>query len=106
MEGDSWETEDHRNWTDASFKTYSRPLALPYPYKVAARAEETRHTATLTFAGKLPAKAPPGARRRRVRSARRAAGSDAERGPERAAGGRQGSAGACAPRVKVGGRST
>ena len=35
MEGDTWETEDHRNWTDASFKTYSRPLSLPYPYAIA-----------------------------------------------------------------------
>lgn len=33
MQGeDSWETEDHRNWLDASFKTYVRPLRLPYPY--------------------------------------------------------------------------
>jgi hypothetical protein len=31
MEGDTWETEDHRNWTDASLKTYSRPLELPWP---------------------------------------------------------------------------
>ena len=29
---DPWETEDQRNWTDASYKTYYRPLALPYPY--------------------------------------------------------------------------
>ena len=28
--------EDQRNWSDASFKTYSRPLALPFPYPVAA----------------------------------------------------------------------
>lgn len=34
-EGDTFETEDQRNWSDASFKTYSRPLALPYPYTVA-----------------------------------------------------------------------
>lgn len=53
MEGDSWETEDHRNWTDASFKTYCRPLSLPYPYKI-ARGEEVRHTVTLTFSGKVP----------------------------------------------------
>ena len=59
MEGDSWETEDHRNWTDASFKTYCRPLALPYPYPI-GRGEEVRHTVTLTFTGKLPAK-PAGA---------------------------------------------
>ncbi|ARJ04111.1 hypothetical protein GCM10010988_28350 [Cnuibacter physcomitrellae] len=32
LEGDLFETEDQRNWSDASFKTYSRPLALPFPY--------------------------------------------------------------------------
>jgi hypothetical protein len=32
MEGDVFEMEDQRNWTDASYKTYSRPLALPWPY--------------------------------------------------------------------------
>lgn len=30
--GDIFEMEDHRNWTDASFKTYNRPIGLPYPY--------------------------------------------------------------------------
>jgi hypothetical protein len=34
--GDAFETEDQRNWSDASFKTYSRPLALPFPYVLAA----------------------------------------------------------------------
>src|SRR5690606_5714125 len=29
MEGGSFEMEDQRNWTDASYKTYVRPLALP-----------------------------------------------------------------------------
>lgn len=29
--GDVFETEDHRNWTDASFKTYCTPLEAPYP---------------------------------------------------------------------------
>jgi len=53
MEGDSWETEDHRNWTDASFKTYCRPLKLPYPYTIPAGGE-VKHTVTLTFSGKLP----------------------------------------------------
>lgn len=33
--GDVFEMEDQRNWTDASFKTYSRPLALPFPYPLA-----------------------------------------------------------------------
>ena len=31
FEGDLWETEDHRNWTDANFKTYSTPLSLGPP---------------------------------------------------------------------------
>jgi hypothetical protein len=53
MEGDTWETEDHRNWSDASFKTYSRPLALPWPYMVPG-GTEVRHTVTLSFAGRLP----------------------------------------------------
>lgn len=34
--GDVFEMEDQRNWTDASFKTYSRPLALSFPYTVPA----------------------------------------------------------------------
>ncbi|WP_285035445.1 hypothetical protein [Plantibacter sp. ME-Dv--P-095] len=29
--GDVFEMEDQRNWTDASFKTYSTPLSLPFP---------------------------------------------------------------------------
>ncbi len=36
MEGDTFEMEDQRNWTDASYKTYVRPLALPWPYTLAA----------------------------------------------------------------------
>jgi D-apionolactonase len=32
MEGDTFEMEDQRNWSDASFKTYVRPLAWPWPY--------------------------------------------------------------------------
>jgi hypothetical protein len=36
FDGDVFEMEDQRNWTDASFKTYSRPLALPFPYLLQA----------------------------------------------------------------------
>lgn len=32
--GDIFEMEDQRNWTDGSYKTYVRPLALPWPYSV------------------------------------------------------------------------
>lgn len=35
MEGDTFEMEDQRNWMDASYKTYVRPLALPWPYTIA-----------------------------------------------------------------------
>jgi D-apionolactonase len=35
FEGDLWETEDHRNWTDANFKTYSTPLVLGFPHDLA-----------------------------------------------------------------------
>lgn len=31
FEGDVFETEDQRNWSDTSFKTYSTPLRLPMP---------------------------------------------------------------------------
>lgn len=33
--GDVFEMEDQRQWGDASFKTYNRPLALPWPYRLA-----------------------------------------------------------------------
>lgn len=66
MEGDSFEMEDHRNWTDASFKTYVRPLALPWPYTIAAGTEFTQ-SVTLSVRGSLPrAKAAGAAGRSRV----------------------------------------
>ncbi|MGK6319510.1 D-apionate lactonase [Sphingomonas sp. DT-204] len=33
---DAFEMEDQRNWSDASYKTYIRPLARPWPYVVPA----------------------------------------------------------------------
>ncbi len=36
MEGETFEMEDQRNWSDASFKTYCRPLSQPYPFRVEA----------------------------------------------------------------------
>ena len=32
LEGEEFEMEDQRNWSDASFKTYGRPLELPWPF--------------------------------------------------------------------------
>jgi hypothetical protein len=34
FDGDIFEMEDHRNWTDASYKTYCTPLRLPYPVEI------------------------------------------------------------------------
>lgn len=32
--GDIFETEDQRNWSDMSFKTYSTPLRIPFPVEI------------------------------------------------------------------------
>jgi D-apionolactonase len=45
--GDVFEVEDQRNWSDASFKTYSRPLALPWPYTLEAGTTQ-RQSVTLS----------------------------------------------------------
>lgn len=55
MEGDAWEMEDHRNWTDASFKTYVRPLALPWPYTLKA-GEVVKQSIKVSLSGKATAK--------------------------------------------------
>ncbi|MEO5887444.1 MAG: hypothetical protein ABIQ77_07265 [Anaerolineales bacterium] len=34
--GDTFEMEDQRNWTDASYKTYCTPLKLPFPVEISA----------------------------------------------------------------------
>ena len=46
FEGDLFEMEDQRNWTDASYKTYSTPLRLPYPVVVAA-GDQVNQTVTI-----------------------------------------------------------
>jgi hypothetical protein len=50
MEGDTFEMEDQRNWTDASYKTYVRPLALPWPYTLPA-GQPVHQTITLELHG-------------------------------------------------------
>ncbi|WP_299410576.1 hypothetical protein [uncultured Roseobacter sp.] len=50
MDGDTFEMEDQRNWTDASYKTYVRPLALPWPYRIEP-GEEIDQTITVTVSG-------------------------------------------------------
>jgi D-apionolactonase len=56
MEGDTFEMEDQRNWTDASFKTYVRPLALPWPYTLASGAAFDQ-SVTLSVSGGPPPRA-------------------------------------------------
>ena len=54
MEGDTFEMEDQRNWTDASYKTYVRPLALPWPYTL-DKGKAIDQRITLTVVGDCPA---------------------------------------------------
>ena len=54
MEGEKFEMEDHRNWMDASYKTYVCSLLDPWPYTIAKDRMFTQ-SVTLTIAGK-PAK--------------------------------------------------
>jgi len=56
MEGDIFEMEDQRNWTDASYKTYVRPLALPMPYTL-AKGEAFSQAVRVTFEGRPAAPA-------------------------------------------------
>jgi hypothetical protein len=61
LDGDEFETEDQRNWTDASYKTYSTPLELPFPVLVRA-GERISQSVTITMSGSVadrpPAQAP------------------------------------------------
>ena len=50
FEGGVWEMEDQRNWSDASFKTYFRPLALGFPYVIPAGSTESQQV-VLSLAG-------------------------------------------------------
>ena len=50
MHGDTFEMEDQRNWTDASYKTYVRPLGLPHPFILKA-GETIEQAVELSFEG-------------------------------------------------------
>lgn len=53
FEGDIFELEDQRNWTDASYKTYCTPLRLPFPVEVKNGAE-IHQKITLSLQGTIP----------------------------------------------------
>ncbi len=50
MEGDTFEMEDQRNWTDASYKTYVRPIGLRFPYTLMS-GEGIEQSVTVSFSG-------------------------------------------------------
>jgi hypothetical protein len=68
MSGDTFEMEDQRNWTDASFKTYCRPLSLPFPFAVNAgdRIDQTVEIQALRFGPAEATVATPAASPREV----------------------------------------
>jgi D-apionolactonase len=51
MEGNKFEMEDHRNWMDASYKTYVCSLLDPWPYTL-KKGEAFTQSITLNIAGK------------------------------------------------------
>ena len=53
FEGEVFEMEDQRNWTDASFKTYCIPLERPYPVAL-ARGDTVSQRVRISLNGKLP----------------------------------------------------
>jgi D-apionolactonase len=57
FDGDLFEMEDQRNWTDASYKIFSTPIRLPYPAEVKA-GTRIRQSVTLTLALERSAQAP------------------------------------------------
>jgi D-apionolactonase len=70
MEGDVFEMEDQRNWSDPSYKTYVRPLALPWPYRIEA-GEEIAQRVVLTISDRRVAQPPRTAKRDEVVTIRR-----------------------------------
>ena len=58
FEGDVFEMEDQRNWTDGSYKTYVRPLALPWPYMI-KKGEPFSQRITMTIYGAEGAREAP-----------------------------------------------
>ena len=58
FQGETFEMEDQRNWSDASFKTYCRPLSLPRPYRLHA-GEVQRQEIHIRLRGTPPTRPAP-----------------------------------------------
>lgn len=54
FDGEIFEMEDQRNWSDASYKTYCRPLVEPFAYTI-AKGETLRHEIRLSISGDVAA---------------------------------------------------
>jgi D-apionolactonase len=48
--GEIFESEDHRNWSDASYKTYCTPISLPFPAQVTS-GETLSQKITISISG-------------------------------------------------------
>ncbi len=53
LEGDLLELQDHRNWTDANFKSYATPLALGFPFD-STDGQRIRQVLTIRARGEAP----------------------------------------------------
>ena len=69
--GDLFETEDQRNWTDASLKTYCTPLALGFPREL-RDGERRAQAVTVSPRGFATTPPAPGSRPARAGESRRA----------------------------------
>lgn len=58
LEGDLLELQDHRNWTDANFKSYGTPLALGFPFESVA-GQRIRQVLSIGYRGTPPAREDP-----------------------------------------------
>jgi D-apionolactonase len=50
FKGEVFETEDHRNWSDASYKTYCTPIELPFPVTV-SKGEQLEQEISISLSG-------------------------------------------------------
>ena len=57
FEGDVYEMEDQRNWSDASYKTYCPPLNLPFPAEISAGTSVSQ-AVTIAVKGGIPTLSP------------------------------------------------
>jgi D-apionolactonase len=68
FEGDQFEMQDHRNWSDGNYKTYGTPLALGYPFDV-KKGQRIHQRVTLRVDGPMAANDPGAPVEVRIREA-------------------------------------